>query len=64
MHNGAFSTLPKVIAFYNKGGGNDPRKDPLVQPLNLSEAEAADLLAVLESLTGELPPIEPPELPD
>ncbi len=64
MHNGAFGTLPEVIAFYNKGGGNDPRKDPLVQPLNLSEAEAADLLAFLESLTGKLPQIEPPELPD
>ncbi len=64
MHNGAFGTLPEVIAFYNKGGGKDPRKDPFVQPLNLTEAEAEDLLAFLESLTGELPKIEPPELPD
>jgi len=64
MHNGAFRTLPEVIAFYNNGGGDDPRKDPLVQPLRLTEAEAADLLAFLESLTGELPRIEPPQLPE
>ena len=64
MHNGAFRTLPAVIAFYNKGGGDDPRKDPLVQPLSLTEAEAADLLAFVESLTGELPRIEPPQLPE
>lgn len=64
MHNGAFGTLPEVIAFYNKGGGTGPGKDPLVQPLNLTEAEAADLLAFLESLTGELPTVEPPEMPE
>ncbi len=64
MHNGAFDTLPEVIAFYNKGGGQDPRKDSLVQPLNLTEVDIADLSAFLESLTGELPKIEPPELPD
>ncbi len=64
MHNGAFDSLPQVIAFYNKGGGKDPRRDPLVLPLNLTEAEVADLLAFLESLTGELPKIEPPELPE
>jgi cytochrome c peroxidase len=64
MHNGAFGTLPEVIAFYNTGGGKDSNKDPFVQRLNLTETEAADLLAFLESLTGELPKIEPPELPD
>jgi cytochrome c peroxidase len=64
MHNGAFRSLSEVITFYNKGGGHDPRKDPFVQPLNLTQTEAADLLAFLASLTGELPKIEAPELPD
>jgi cytochrome c peroxidase len=64
MHNGAFNTLAEVIAFYNAGGGRDPRKDALMQPLNLSKEEEADLLAFLEGLTGELPKVEPPQLPD
>src|SRR3989304_6138321 len=36
MHNGAFDTLAEVIAFYNKGGGNDPRKDPNLQRLGMN----------------------------
>lgn len=64
MHNGAFETLREVIEFYNRGGGDNPRKDPLLAPLNLTEGERADLLAFLESLTGELPVVVPPELPE
>jgi cytochrome c peroxidase len=64
MHNGAFDALVEVIAFYNKGGGNDPRKDPNLQRLDLTQEEERDLLAFLDSLTGELPKIEAPELPE
>lgn len=64
MHNGAFSTLREVIEFYNRGGGMDPRKDPLVMPLNLADTEQADLVAFLEGLTGELPEIRAPTLPE
>jgi cytochrome c peroxidase len=64
MHNGAFDALVEVIAFYNKGGGNDPRKDPNLQRLDLAQEEERDLLAFLDSLTGELPKIEAPELPE
>ena len=53
MHNGMFATLEEVVAFYKKGGGNDPYKDPLLKPLDLSTQEQADLVAFLKSLTGD-----------
>ncbi len=57
MHSGVFSTLPEVVAFYN--AGNDK-----VAPLGLSADEEADLVAFLESLTGDAPAVTVPELPD
>ncbi|MEW5988809.1 MAG: cytochrome c peroxidase [Chloroflexota bacterium] len=63
MHNGAFNTLEEVIAFYNAGGGESDNKDPLLQPLNLTPAEQADLLAFLQSLCGDKIIVEAPELP-
>lgn len=53
MHNGIFATLPEVVAFYNAGGGNDPNKDALLKPLNLSAEEQADLVAFLDALSGD-----------
>jgi len=52
MHNGALETLEAVVAFYNRGGGEDPNKSPLIKPLGLSEKEQADLVAFLHALTG------------
>ena len=61
MHTGGFDTLRDVIDFYDAGGGNADfvgQKDPLMRPLNLSEGEKDDLVAFLESLTGEPIPAE------
>lgn len=52
MHNGALSTLTEVIDFYNHGGISNELLDPLIQPLNLSQQERAELLSFLESLTS------------
>lgn len=52
MHNGSLSTLADVIDFYNAGGVPNEGLSPLIQPLNLSAAEQADLVAFLTSLTG------------
>jgi cytochrome c peroxidase len=52
MHNGALETLEAVVAFYNRGGGDDPNKTPLLKPLGLSDEEQADLVAFLHALTG------------
>lgn len=53
MHNGMFETLEAVVNFYDAGGGDDPNKDPRLQPLGLVPSEKADLIAFLESLSGE-----------
>ena len=63
MHNGVFGTLEEVVAFYNAGGGDTPNKDPLLQPLDLSAEEQADLVAFLESLCGDPVTDEAPDLP-
>jgi cytochrome c peroxidase len=62
FHNGSARTLADVVRFYNRGGG-DPGtysgvKDPKMAPLNLTPAEEADLVAFLQSLTGDQPPAE------
>lgn len=53
MHNGTLQTLAEVVDFYNLGGGDDPLKDARLQPLDLSAEEKADLVAFLESLSGD-----------
>ncbi len=52
MHDGSLSTLKAVVAFYNRGGGNDPNQDPRVRPLGLSDQDQQALVAFLESLTA------------
>ncbi len=64
MHNGVFFTLEEVVEFYNQGGGEDPNKSPLIEPLGLSAQEVADLVAFLEGLTGDPIIVEPPPFPE
>lgn len=56
MHNGMFATLEDVVRFYNAGTASTP-------PLGLSDAEILQIVAFLESLTGEQPTVEPLEIP-
>lgn len=63
MHNGVFATLEDVVEFYNRGGGDDPNRSPLIRPLGLSAQEKRDLVEFLGSLSGEEIIIEPPQLP-
>jgi cytochrome c peroxidase len=63
MHNGIFKTLAEVIDFYEQGGGKHPNKSPLLKPLGMSKEEKADLLAFLESLSGDPLTDKPPQLP-
>jgi len=53
MHNGMLATLADVVTFYNQGGGEDSNKSKALKPLNLSEQEQKDLVAFLESLSGD-----------
>jgi len=66
MHNGMLETLADVVAFYDAGGGANEfadTKSGIIRPLGLTEAERADLVAFLESLSGEEILPDPPELP-
>lgn len=80
MHNGTFDTLEEVVEFYDKGGeanwteytfGID-NKSKLMKKLNLTDQEKKDLVAFLNSLSGEeIGNLEPwgskqmpPKLPD
>ncbi len=64
MHNGVFFTLEEVIEFYDRGGGNDPAKSPLLKALGLSEQETEDLLEFLLSLSGDEIIHDAPDLPE
>ncbi len=72
MHNGVFDDLEEVVDFYNEGGGDDPvlwnfgwsNKTDRLKPLDLTDEEKADLVAFMESLTGEEIVMDQPELPE
>lgn len=69
FHNGQFTTLEQVVAFYNRGGDfNGPNKDPRIHPLNLNAQQQADLVTFLKRpftdprVAAELPPFDRPTL--
>lgn len=53
MHDGSEATLQDVIAFYDRGGNDNPYLDGGMRPLGLTDPEKADLVALLESLTSD-----------
>lgn len=62
FHNGSASTLEEAVRHYNAGGGEPGsyagQLDPKIRPLGLSDSEVNDLVAFLQSLTGEPVPEE------
>ena len=53
MHDGRFKTLEEVVKFYNQGGVKNPHQDNTIIPLELTEQEQQDVVALLKSLNGE-----------
>ena len=53
MHDGSIATLTDVVRFYNEGGGANDNLDDKIKPLHLEEQEIADVVAFLNSLTGD-----------
>ncbi|MCP3920149.1 MAG: cytochrome-c peroxidase [bacterium] len=51
MHDGSLATLEDVVAFYREGGGKNSHLSPRVAPLDMTDAEAANLAAFLRALT-------------
>jgi cytochrome c peroxidase len=61
MHTGGLMTLEAVVQFYNWGGDAANfagTKSPEMAPLLLTDEEQSDLVAFLQSLTGEQPPAD------
>jgi cytochrome c peroxidase len=50
MHDGSLATLEQVVEFYNKGGGANAHRDPILEPLGLSQEEVRSLVAFLKAL--------------
>ena len=53
MHNGSLATLRDVLEFYRRGGHPNALLDPRIRPLDLTDQDLDDLLAFLNSLTGD-----------
>jgi cytochrome c peroxidase len=58
MHDGSLKTLRAVVDFYVGGGSSNPYLDPQLRPLALTGKDREDLVAFLESLTGEMPQVQ------
>jgi cytochrome c peroxidase len=66
MHAGQLATLRDVLDFYNRGGdtsGFSGQKSNRMRPLGLTERDIDDLLAFLDTLTGEPIPSEVTDAP-
>jgi cytochrome c peroxidase len=64
MHNGFYDNLDDVIDFFDRGGGDDPDKTTLLEPLDLTSDEKNALKTfLLEALKGDLVIVRMPEIP-
>jgi len=64
MHDGSLQTLREVIDYYDKGGTPNPHLSTDMKPLQLTEQEKADLIALMNSLTGEMAAFVETKLPN
>ena len=53
MHNASVATLADVVRHYEKGGIDRPSRSPMLLPIQLTEPERLDLVAFMETLTGD-----------
>lgn len=63
MHDGSQKTLREVVDWYVKGGHPNPTLSDKVKKFEASEQDKQDLVAFMEALTGDLPPVETERLP-
>jgi cytochrome c peroxidase len=53
MHNASIATLADVVRHYETGGIDRPSRSPMLVSLQLTETERLDLVAFMETLTGD-----------
>ncbi|MBO0904045.1 cytochrome-c peroxidase [Jiella sonneratiae] len=64
MHNGSLQTLEEVVIHYESGGLDRPSRSPLMRPFSLTDAERADLVAFMHSMTADQQEASLPTLPN
>lgn len=64
MHDGSIATLREAVKHYEEVDLDFPNIDPLIDHWGLTDEEIDDVVAFLESLTGEPLEIEVPRLPE
>lgn len=62
MHDGSEGSLEDVVRFYNRGGDRKEGLSNLIEPLNLTEQEIADIVAFMGALTDAII-VERPKVP-
>jgi cytochrome c peroxidase len=63
IHDGSAVDLDAAVKHYEKGGIDRPSRSPLIKPIALTDQERADLVAFMQTLTGEGEAVPPPKLP-
>ncbi len=63
MHDGSQKTLEEVVEWYAKGGHANPWLSPKIKKLELTEQDKQDLVAFMQTCTGEFPRVETGRLP-
>lgn len=63
FHDGSAKTLAEVVEHYNTGGAVKTDLSANMKPLNLNAEEKAALVAFMQALTTERPPVVLPKLP-
>jgi len=63
MHDGSIDSLPAVLAHYAAGGIERPSHSQQLRPLQLSDSEREDLLALLSAISGPPLQVRLPQLP-
>ncbi|MFO0984620.1 MAG: cytochrome c peroxidase [Planctomycetota bacterium] len=53
MHDGSLKTLEEVVAYYRRGANRNRNLDPRIAPIDLSDDDAAHLVAFLKALSRE-----------
>jgi len=51
MHDGSLATLEEVVEFYRKGGVSNSHLDEVMEPIEMSDEDAANLVAFLKALS-------------
>jgi cytochrome c peroxidase len=63
MHDGSLADLVTVIHYYDSAENARPSRSDEIRPLRLSKEEKQDLVAFLETLTSDDPPVALPVMP-